>query len=204
MLLFSLEYIGACGDDGAIAFSDRENGAPAKSFGPMSDGSTVNCFSVLPGSLMASGGSNRSVVLWDLRTGLQKKILGVHYGPVLSMDLRTDTAAATSFLAAGDATGTVFLYNLLDGSSTPKALHPFDAQEVNALLFEKYAKVPVVCTASSKGVVASVDCENSSVVWSLKVHNAECSSLVQSHVNGNIVSVGCDKKICIISQSGAK
>lgn len=202
--VFCTEYIGACGDDGVIAFSDRESGAVSKSFGPLGDGSAINCFSVLPGNVMASGGSNRSVILWDLRTRAQRKILGVHFGPVLSMDVRTDMNAATSFLAAGDSTGGIFLYNLLDTMLTPKALRPFDAQEVRALSFDKYANNPVICAASSKGLVAAIDCENASLAWSLKAHGDECNSLVQSQVNGNIITVGNDKKLVISSTKSSK
>lgn len=187
-----------------MAFSDRESGAVSKTYGPLSDGSSINCFSVLPGNVMASGGSNRSVILWDLRTRAQRKILGVHFGSVLSMDVRTDTNAATSFLAAGDATGTIFLYNLLDTSLASKALHPFDAQEVKALTFDKYAPGPVLCAASSKGMITSVDCENASPIWSLKAHTGEISSLVQSQVNGNIITVGEDKKMIISSSKSSK
>lgn len=185
-------------------FSDRESGVASKSFGPLSDNSTINCFSVLPGNVMASGGSNRSVTLWDLKTGMQRKVLGVHFGSVLSMDVRTDTNAATSFLAAGDATGTIFLYNLLDTSLTPKALHPFDAQEVKALMFDKCVGNSVVCAASSKGMMTAVDCENASSVWSLNVHNSECNSLIQSQTNGNFITVGDDKKMIITSSKSSK
>lgn len=176
----------------------------SKTYGPLSDGSSINCFSVLPGNVMATGGSNRSVILWDLRTRAQRKILGVHFGSVLTMDVRTDTGAATSFLAAGDATGTVFLYNLLDTFLAPKVLHPFDAQEVKALSFDKYAAGPVVCAASSKGAVAAVDCENASLIWSLRAHSGGIGSLVQSQVNGSLITVGEDKKMVISSTKSAK
>jgi WD40 repeat protein len=145
----------------------------------------VTAVSFSAGGQVASAGEDRTIRLWDLKSGSQQHVFLGHTEPALSVDLSFDGK-----LASGAADGTVRIWNLVSGAE-------------ERVLVGHTGRVLQVRFSSDGRLLASAGVDRSIRLWDLperKVrrlagHRAAVLDLALSPDDSLLASAGVDRSI---------
>ncbi len=133
------------------------------------------------GTLLASGGEDKQIILWDAQSGAKQRVLEGHRGSVLRLAFSPDDA----FLASGGDDQVIFLWDLQAGEKVKTLWN--QSQDVLALVFSPDRKVLI--SAGSDGTVIFWDIEQGEPIHTLTRPGNWMSSLALSP-DGELLAIG--------------
>ncbi len=141
--------------------------------------------------ILASGGVDRVIVLWDAATGLQIKSLVGHTASIESVCFSPDG----KILASGSMDGTVRLWDVQTGRQLRSLKHRDGAGEFNSIAFSPDGKT--LAGGHSYGIIFLWDVESGQENDSLMGHTDDVNSVVFSHDGKTLVSGDFDNTIIL-------
>jgi WD40 repeat protein/tetratricopeptide (TPR) repeat protein len=145
------------------------------------------------GTLLASGGEDKQIILWDATSSTKQKVLEGHRGSVLRLAFSPDDA----FLVSGGDDQMIFLWDLQTGEKVRTLWN--QSQDVLALVFSPDGKVLI--SAGSEGTITFWDIEHGEPMNTLTRPGNWISSLALSP-DGELLALGnLDNSITLWSLS---
>ncbi|HWP45656.1 MAG TPA: tetratricopeptide repeat protein [Candidatus Limnocylindrales bacterium] len=133
------------------------------------------------GTLLASGGEDKQIILWDAQNGVKQRVLEGHGGSVLRLAFSPDDA----FLASGGDDQMIFLWDLQTGEKVKTLWN--QSQDVLTLVFSPDGKVLI--SAGSDGTIIFWDIEQGEPIHTLTRPGNWMSSLALSP-DGELLAIG--------------
>ncbi|XP_070558499.1 protein NEDD1-like [Ptychodera flava] len=165
----------------------------------LAEGDKQTCLSFISNSrYLISGGKNRIVNIWDMKSRKLKKTFKEHTDSVTCVTVNFND----TYIASGSANGDIILSNVISGQS----FSPLRAPKVQAIrgLQYSYFKKSLLGSVSDDGCLNLWDANSHKLLKSFTdTHRSPATSMCFSPVNDMLLaSVGLDKRIVCYDAQG--
>ncbi|XP_038067720.1 protein NEDD1-like isoform X2 [Patiria miniata] len=140
---------------------------------------------------LLTGGKNRIVSIWDLKSRKLKKTYTGHQDAVTYTTFNWND----TYIASGSASGEILLHNVVSGQASSPLLAP-KAQSIRGLEYSLFKK-SLLASVSDDGGLTMWDTNSRKAISTFRdAHRAPATALVFSPVNDMLLmSTGLDKRI---------
>ncbi|EYB90756.1 hypothetical protein Y032_0214g2317 [Ancylostoma ceylanicum] len=143
--------------------------------------------------VLASGGADKEIILWDLDEAKTAQSISGRGGEVQALAWHS---AEQSFILAGALNGSVEVLDCRDNTGSPSAAWQFSAQ-IEQVIWNHFNPFTAF-VASDDGILRRIDMRTpGNCIWEGRAHEGSVGGLtLSSSIRGLLVTVGHDQMLC--------